>query len=95
MSPTCTRSAVTARVVDDLVEDLEGPVGRAGAGRDVDEMSRFDDLEAVPYALRHDECVARPERVACLGARVVEIAVVEHDNESAGDEIEEFVAIGM
>jgi hypothetical protein len=77
------------------VDDLEGPVGGAGAWRDVDEMGRFEDVEAVPYALRHDECIAGPERVACLGARVVEVAIVEHDFESAGDEIQEFVAIGM
>src|SRR5205807_793320 len=67
----------------------------AGSGRDVDKMGRFEDLKTVPHALRHDECVARSERVARLGTRVVEVAVVEDDFESAGHEIQEFVTIWM
>ena len=70
-------------------------MGGAGAWCDVDEMGRFDDLDAVPHALGHDEYLTGPERVAGLGSRMVEVAVVEDDNESAGDEIQELVTVGM
>jgi hypothetical protein len=75
--------------------ELQRPVGGARTGRDVDKMGRFEDLKTVPHALRHDECVARLERMAGLGARVVEVAIVEDNFESAGDEIQKFVTIGM
>jgi len=70
-------------------------VGGAGTGRDVDKVGRFEDLKTVPRAPRHDECVARRQRVACLGTSVVEAAIVEDDFESAGAEIQKFVTIGI
>ena len=75
--------------------ELQRPVGGAGTGRDVDKVGRFEDLKTVPHAPRYDECVARRQRVVCLRAWVVEVAIVEDDFESAGDEIQKFVTIGM